>query len=209
MCTCSNRIKLDELKYGSSIFVFAILVLFYLLPADCMAQEIRSDSSRIDSISVPKHSPRKATVMSALVPGLGQGYNKKYWKIPVIYAGLGTSVYFIKFNNDYFQRYRKGYISLLNKDTLNDPFRGQYSSEQLFNAKEYYRRNRDLSIIIAAGIYILNIIDATVDAHLFYFDVSDDLAMKVQPAMLTGGFAGPTPSIPGISFTFMLNNKER
>jgi hypothetical protein len=199
----SHRINLDGLLKSSSIFVFMLLLL---CSAPSRAQ-VSIDTAKVDSVEVPQHSPRKASLLSVILPGLGQAYNRKYWKIPLIYAGLGTSLYLIKFNNDYFQDYRKGYISLLNRDTISDPFKGQYTTDQLLNAKEYYRRNRDLSAIVAAGIYVLNIIDATVDAHLFYFDVSDDLALRVQPTAV----ALHTSVLPaaGLSLTFYMKRKDR
>jgi hypothetical protein len=173
-----------ELSVTGSLRLQALFLwlsaLLFLLPLSGFAQ-VKMDTSRVDSIVTPKHSPKKATIMSALLPGLGQAYNRKYWKIPIIYAGLLTTGYFIYTNHRDFKEYRKGYISLANGDTLNDPFKGRLSSEQLGNAMEEFRYDRDLSVIIAIGIYALNVIDAAVDAHLFYFDVSDNLALRASP----------------------------
>jgi len=127
------------------------------------------------------HSPAKATVFSALLPGAGQFYNRKYWKIPVIYGAFAGLGYLIKFNNDRFQTYRDAFVLRTDGDPLTvDEFEGRYSESDLTTLKDFYRRNRDLSFIFAGLIYVLNIVDASVDAHLFYFDVSDDLSLRID-----------------------------
>ncbi len=147
------------------------------------------------------HSPRKATIYSAILPGLGQAYNRKYWKIPLIYAGFGAIGYFINWNNENYQLFRTGYKHLSddNPETqdylkieavrrrnydLDNPNQREDLKAALIKQQDYYRRNRDLLIISFVGFYGLNIIDASVDAHLFDFDISDDLTMKWEPAML-------------------------
>jgi len=127
------------------------------------------------------HSPRKAAAFSAILPGAGQVYNKKYWKLPIIYAGLGTAGYFVYTNNQSYRLYRNALIAELDTDpeTVNQT---EYNTSQLNQLQETYHRWRDLSIFAFAGIYILQIIDATVDAHLFYFDVSDDLSLVILPS---------------------------
>jgi len=150
------------------------------------------------------HSPHKATFYSAILPGLGQAYNKKYWKIPIIYGVIGSMTYAIHFNSTNYNKYKNAYRDFLIGDPGNKSYievipptltvedvEGQYADwfeEALENKKEYYRRYRDLSYIIMAGIYVLNLIDATVDAHFYDFDVSDDLSMRIQPVIMD-----PTP----------------
>ena len=147
------------------------------------------------------HSPRKAAIYSAILPGLGQAYNKKYWKIPLVYIGFGAIGYFIDWNNDNYQLIRKGYrhwtdgndettgyldiesIRKMNYN-INDPRDYEHVKDALQKQQDYYRRNRDLLIISFVGFYGLNIIDASVDAHLFNFDISDDLTFDWQPSML-------------------------
>lgn len=125
-----------------------------------------------------EHSPKKAARLSALLPGLGQFYNEKYWKIPVVYAALGTATYFIINNNKEYQKYKNAYIA--RKDSTKvTPLK--FSTENIRLRREYYRRNLELSIMATAGIYVLNIVDAAVDAHLFYFNVSKDLSMRIEP----------------------------
>ena len=145
------------------------------------------------------HSPKRATIYSAILPGLGQAYNKKYWKIPIIYAGFGTIGYFIGWNNGFYNTYKLAYSDFTdNDDSTNsylDVLPPGYDLENttdynnfksgLSKQSDYYRRNRDLLIISMVGFYGLNLIDASVDAHLFDFDISEDLTMNWQPAVKT------------------------
>jgi len=144
------------------------------------------------------HSPRKASIYSAVLPGLGQAYNKKYWKIPLIYGGFGAFGYFIKWNNNNYNTAKQAYKDLTDNDPATDSYlklkqivyydltkASDVSNLKtgLNSSQDYYRRNRDLLIIITCAFYGLNIIDASVDAHFFNFDISDDLTMKVEPAI--------------------------
>jgi len=153
-----------------------------------------------DTIPVEVHSPRKATIYSAILPGLGQAYNKKYWKIPLIYIGFGTIGYYISWNNDKYQFNKTAYQHLVDQDPetklyekiealryydLNNPTHFANFKDGLQKRQDFYRRNRDLLVISFLGFYGLNIIDASVDAHLFDFDISDDLTMKWRPEMIT------------------------
>lgn len=126
-------------------------------------------------------APAKAAFYSAVLPGLGQAYNKKYWKIPIIYAGLGTSVYFIANNNKIYKRHRNEYKRRLNGTAdPNDPYYGGISDQRIIDAQRTAQRNRDLSIVITGLIYIINIVDANVDAHLMQFNVNDNLSVKPE-----------------------------
>ena len=122
-------------------------------------------------------SPKKAALYSAILPGAGQVYTKKYWKVPIVYGGIVTSFYFINENNSKYIEYREA--ALLSNETGENQLGYNYS--ELKTLKEYYRRNRDVSYFIFVGVYILNIVDASVNAHLFSFDVSDDISMNIQP----------------------------
>ncbi|HRH62332.1 MAG TPA: DUF5683 domain-containing protein [Bacteroidia bacterium] len=144
---------------------------------------IGANSDTIKSTILKKHSARKATLFSTVLPGLGQAYNAKYWKIPVVYAGFGAMSYLFTINNSRYLKYKKALI-LRNDDDEStiDDYATQYPNQQtLIEYKDYYRRNRDLSVIGFALFYVLNIVDANVDANLFYFDVSDDLSMQWMP----------------------------
>ncbi|MDY0216742.1 MAG: DUF5683 domain-containing protein [Bacteroidales bacterium] len=137
-----------------------------------------------DSIptKIALHSPKKAAIYSAVLPGLGQVYNQKYWKIPIVYAGLGGSAYFFYANNKEYQVFRKELQARFLNETENlNPKFANYSESNLVSLKNYYQRNRELSILVAVVVYALNILDASVDAHLFSFDVSDDLSFSIQP----------------------------
>jgi hypothetical protein len=127
------------------------------------------------------HSPRKATILSAVLPGAGQAYNRKYWKMPIVYAGMGTAAYFIYFNNQQFQLYKDALIADLDGDPNTVNTIG-FTTSQLDQLQETYRRWRDLSWFALAGVYVLQIIDANVDAYLFYYDVSDDLSLRILPS---------------------------
>lgn len=122
-----------------------------------------------------KHSPHKASVYSAILPGAGQVYNKKYWKVPIVYAAIGSAAYFTYDNGIKYKEYRDAFQ--LRKNGGTDKYDGIYSDNQLITIMNYYERNRELSLIITAAIYILNIVDASVDAHLFNFDVSENLSL--------------------------------
>lgn len=132
------------------------------------------------------HSPMKATMLSVALPGLGQAYNGKHWKIPFIYAGFGAVAYFVDWNNNFYQTYRRAYYARIdgNPNTVDDFPR--VSTDRLRSAVNYYRRNLEVTYILGAALYVLNILDATVDAHLIDFDVSEDLGLKVQPAVVPG-----------------------
>lgn len=134
-------------------------------------------------------SIKKATTLSTICPGAGQIYNKSYWRVPIVIGGLASTIYTIDWNNRGYQRFKTAYN--LRVDYENNPdkypggsadeFRGAYSSTFLKNLKDSYRRNRDMCILLTAGVYILQIVDAHVDAHLKDFDISDDLAVNVEP----------------------------
>ncbi|MBT7851440.1 MAG: DUF5683 domain-containing protein [Flavobacteriaceae bacterium] len=127
-------------------------------------------------------APSKAAFYSAILPGLGQAVNKKYWKIPIVYAALGTSIYLYMDNDRNYKRYRKAYKRRLSGFT-DDEFYGEgsiplLSNEALIRAQQTLRRNKELSLLITIGLYALNIIDANVDAHLLQYNVDKNLAVN-------------------------------
>lgn len=169
-----------------------ILILFscsFLFISGFLAQEqITADTIiQPDTIVLKKekkHSPSLATLMSVAVPGAGQVYNKKYWKVPIIYAGIGTSLYFAFSNNKEYKKYKEAYVYRIDGDsTTTDDFVNVLSEENLKSNMDAFRRNRDFSFIIAGLFYVMNIIDATVDAHLFTFPVNDNLSFKLEPQL--------------------------
>jgi len=124
--------------------------------------------------------PRKASILSAILPGAGQVYNKKYWKLPIIYAGLGGFGYLFYTNNSEYNNYRQAVRAAYDDDPATT-YDTRYSPDDLQALKLYYRKYRDIAIFGLGAIYLLNIVDANVDAHLKTFDVSDNLSMRVSP----------------------------
>ena len=155
------------------------LLLFYI--SNSCAQEPARDTT----IAVKHHSPTKAIIFSAVVPGLGQVYNKKYWKVPIIYAGLGALIYSIDFNSKNYKTFKDAYIARTDTNAFTTDDYPRYTDENLRSLFEYYRRNRDFSYILAGVVYALNVLDAYVDAELFYFDVSDNLSLNSTPFIMT------------------------
>jgi hypothetical protein len=129
------------------------------------------------------HSIKKATIYSTVLPGLGQAYNRKYWKIPIVYAGFGVLTYFIVTNTKEYKKFREAYVYVANDETypIDNEYVDIYSEDQLESGMNDYRRYRDLSWIITAIWYGLNILDANVDAHFYDFEISDDLSLKWEP----------------------------
>ncbi len=121
--------------------------------------------------------PSKAAFYSAVLPGLGQIYNKRYWKAPIVWAAIGTGIYFYVSNDKEFDRYRDAYKRRL-AGFEDDEFFGVVSDDGLIRAQEQFRRNKEVSLLITLGLYALNIIDANVDAHLLQFNVDENLSLS-------------------------------
>lgn len=166
---------------------------------------IKADQSLIeitsDKFFAPSYmfspSPRKAVIYSAILPGLGQIYNRKYWKLPILYGGVAGLTYAISWNNGYYRDYLGAYQDIMddNPETIRwhnmlpygqDPetVDTQWFTDLLQQRKDYYRYYRDLSIIATVAVYFISIVDAYVDAQLFDFDMSPDLSMRVTPAII-------------------------
>ena len=163
----------------------------FLCTASASAQ---SDSTALNSdfLWKQRHSPSRAALYSALIPGLGQAYNRKYWKIPIAWAGLGASYWFIQRNSSEYNRYKDAYLAVVDDDPSTvDEFNGQYSSASLLKVSDTYRRWRDLSYISFGLVYILNVMDASIDAHFVRFDVSRDLGLEIGPTLLFAGQGAP------------------
>jgi len=154
-----------------------------MMLASIAANSQTGDSPTIDTI-LPNHSPGKAVLFSALVPGLGQIYNKKYWKLPLIYGAGGALAYGFTFNQ---LKYIKFSDAVFTNEKSHDKvlIDGRYYDyQQQLNGQDYFRRNRDLCVLGLGAVYLLNIIDAMVDAHFYYFDVSDDLSIRFVPILI-------------------------
>ena len=155
------------------------LAMFFLCTI-ASAQQQTTDSIPIDTI--PKHNPKRAALMSAMVPGLGQAYNRKYWKLPIIYSGIGAGVYFISSNSKLMADMKTELD--LNKGNAN------FNITPLQQDYLYYKRNRELNIIMMGLLYFINIVDAAVDAHLYDFDISKDLSFQLSPTLLPSNNMG-------------------
>ena len=128
-----------------------------------------------------RHQPGRAAIYSAILPGAGQVYNRKYWKVPIVLGGLGVSYWFIHDNNKSYVRYKTAYLDVVHGRP--DEFNGEYSADQLRSVADTYHRWRDMSYLAFGLVYALNIMDASVDAYFVRFDVSDDLTAHVGPSL--------------------------
>ena len=158
-----------------------ILILLFLLGngsifAQYKDAPILASKDTIKTQEINTLAPAKAAFYSAILPGLGQAYNKRYWKIPLVYGAIGTSLYFYSWNNDKYDEYRDAYKERL--AGFPDPEYDYLSDNQLISAQEFYQKNRDISMLFAIAFYVLNIVDANVDAHLLQFNVNDNLSFN-------------------------------
>ena len=160
--------------------------------------------SAAQTVKKAKHSPRKAAIRSAIIPGWGQAYNKKYWKIPIVWGALGTTAAVFSYNLKQYKDIQFAYKTLVNKDTANydnvapelKPFIEYGATNDLYNARSEVRQNIDYSVLIFLGFWGLNVIDALVDAHLKDFDVSPEVSFKLKPGY--NNFSNTT----GVSLVF-------
>jgi hypothetical protein len=163
--------------------IVPISLLFFLLGTVSLFAQVKEetvlvakDSTKLEEID--PLTPAKAAFYSAILPGLGQAYNKKYWKIPLVYGAIGTSLYFYIDNNNKYRDYRNAYKRRL-EGYNNDKYEFLDDS-RLIAGQKFYQRNRDLSALFVVGFYVLNIIDANVDAALIQFNVNERLSMRPE-----------------------------
>jgi hypothetical protein len=150
------------------------------------------DFEEVEMVPINPLAPSKAAFYSAVLPGLGQIYNKRYWKVPIVWGAIGTGVYAYLYNDDLYDRFRTAFKRRragftddefydLNKNDDVTPSSPDLSDQALQDAQERYQRDRDLALLITIALYALNIIDANVDAHLKQYNVNEDLSLKFQP----------------------------
>lgn len=189
--------------------ILLFLVCFFFVPSssaqvqyapDTALKQVVSDSLRAQkaeeagepaiirqptSIGLPfQPNPKKAGMFSAILPGLGQAYNRQYWKLPIIYAGVGAAAYFIHFNNSQYQEYRKAYIARIDGDpSTTDPYVGVFTTDALKQLQDGYKRYLDITVLVTGLGYMLQVMDAVVYAHLKNFDISPDLSLRVSPVV--------------------------
>jgi hypothetical protein len=126
-------------------------------------------------------NPKKAGLYSAIIPGLGQAYNRQYWKIPIVYGGLAIAGYFIHENLTQYHRYRRAYIEDSNVPNNVDEFKNVYTTDQLKQLQDDYSKYLDLTVLFTGVGYFLQVVDAITSAHLKNFDISRDISMQVRP----------------------------
>lgn len=174
-------------------------------PTDSQIPEIVETSTRkgLDSVSIDYltyRNPMRASLYSAILPGMGQIYNKKWWKAPLVWGILGTGVGFIIYYNNEYKEYRGYYLDKLYDIPISQPGIANLPLEQLATIQDDRKRSRDYAIALTALGYILNIVDATVDAHLYGIKKDPDLSFQpimiqnLQTAELAMGF--------GVSYKF-------
>lgn len=170
--------------------IVPISLLFFLIGTVSLFAQVKKETVlAVKDTSKPQEidplTPAKAAFYSAILPGLGQAYNKKYWKIPLVYGAIGTSLYFYIDNNKKYHDYRDAYKRRL--EGYNDDNYQFLDESRLIAGQKFYQRNRDLSALFVVAFYALNIIDANVDAALIQFNVSERLSMtpEVYPNDIT------------------------
>ncbi|MBC7412394.1 MAG: hypothetical protein H7331_08060 [Bacteroidia bacterium] len=157
------------------------------LPITTYSQTIITEG---DSVFAPKKDtakcgypcPRKAATF-AILPGGGQLYNRKYWKLPIVYGALGTLSYLAISSGVNYKKYKIGYLTAIDSVAGNETFKDGvvYNSQRLFTEQEKFHNRRDIFMLVGVVVYMATIVDALVDAHLAYFDVSDNLSMQIKP----------------------------
>ncbi|MBV7441612.1 hypothetical protein KRX57_09275 [Weeksellaceae bacterium TAE3-ERU29] len=168
-----------------------IFVILFFISLSAFSQKVENDSIIGDSIYISqelptvqvlelKKNPMKAALYSAVLPGLGQIYNRKYWKAPIVWGLIGTGVGITVWYQNKHDEYRTAYIAELNNEP--NKYHGVYTKEVLARAQDFQKRNRDYAIALTILAYAVNILDATVDAHLF--EVRKDKDLQIQPVTI-------------------------
>jgi hypothetical protein len=193
-----------------------LLILALLLPVStlsCWSQEIKNDTLKVEHVNptdtlfisgdkeiieIKSNSkyfdPRKAILYSAVFPGSGQFYNRKYWKVPLVYGGFGALIYIASFYHKENLRYREQLFNLINEPPANGLSPDGFTKDQLRTLVDKTRRERDFFIIMNGLWYILQMVDAQVDAHLKEFDINPQMQVRIEPmmenSMMTGRSSG-------------------
>lgn len=206
----------------NALFFFTVFLLFILHNAIIFAQQkedtvvlkTRTDSTgdhknllAEDTVLKKKYNPRVAMIRSAIIPGWGQAYNKKYWKIPIIYGALGTTAVIFFYNLKTYKILRKAVILLSDSDTSNDnqidPSLVGVPVDDIRTGRNEFRQNIDYSVLFFLLFWGLNVVDATVDAHLKSFDVSRSISMKIKAGL------NDYSNRPGVSLVFFLKDNHK
>ncbi len=184
-----------------------------LLLEDAKQDSAKAKKETNTTVSSFKPNPKTSLILSFALPGAGQIYNRKYWKVPIVYLGFGALTYAIIYNNKKYQDYRKAYIAIADTVSTNEYIWHEkipsgmtvetidkaWFQSALDNKRLQFRRNRDLSIIGTVLFYTLTVLDAYVDAQLFDFDISPDLSLRVEPVLTNPTLINLTPPTFGVS----------
>ena len=213
-------------------FFFSCILLFlstFLFAQEIPSEEVATDTlqplTQVDSLKKDSigffqklkriklwekryPSPKNATLLSVVLPGSGQIYNKKYWKVPLVYASIGALGYFVYTNGKEYRRFKKAYMYRVDDDPLTeDEFVDRLDNASTIKTwRDYYDKNRQLAWIGLVFVWLLNSVDAYVDAHLYNFDVSDDLSLRIQPTFNT---LPGQPTNFGIGLFFSPNHRKK
>jgi len=195
------------------LFIFIFLVFASIAkgqeiqPTDSSFLKLGANTDEIEKFQTQDttHSPRLAALYSAIVPGMGQFYNEKYWKIPIVYALGALAAYQIKSNHQNYLLFRNVYFNIIDGNDRNDSEIDDYllifDEDRAERRVDNYKRDRDYWIILAGLFYVLNIVDATVDAHLREFNINQDLSLNIKPSIQSNPYSNMHA---GLSLNFRL-----
>lgn len=189
----------------SIVVLFLCIILSgqsLLAQQDSVVLKTGGKGTATDTVKASKHSPTTAMLLS-IIPGGGQIYNKKYWKLPIIYGLLGTSSYFIYYSADKMLLYKNEYINRHTEgnESLLIPSLADKNDENIIDLKNKNQRYMEIAIGVTAILYALNIVDAMVDAHFYDFDISDDLSLRIEPNLIAPSMTGMRPAY-GLTLNF-------
>lgn len=183
-------------------------ILFFLTVLISFSISAQKDSTQVDDLKIKGKikmnsnyfnplSPSKAAFYSAIFPGAGQIYNKKYWKAPIVWGAMGTSIYLYLDNNNEYDRYRTAFK--MREAGLQDEFANVVSRNGLISAQKTLKSNRDLALLTTVIFYVLQIVEASVNAHLLQFNTNDNLSFT--PSMIYNSSTYEIPKF-GLSFKY-------
>ncbi len=194
-----NANKLQNILFACLLAVFS---LTFITPASAhpFLNKNKDHNNKKDTLRYPPRDPKKAMLMG-IVPGLGQIYDHKYWKLPIVYAGFAVIGYFAITNRNEYRIFKNAYDCQATNTACQNPLALKYNATTLKMIRDYYRRNMQLSYIIGGAWYLLQMIDANVDAHLSHWNISNNLSLDITPVIQPYNLPN-APAYKGISLHF-------